>query len=563
MNINKLVLKGYFPVELTPAFVTHTLCDVLEEIIVDLDTYDSLARSGKITKFVPYSTPRIKGYRRNISIPNPLPFIRLSNTICENWIVITDFTNQSRISLSPLKIDTKGNRAIQQPSFDHITKERILRSTGYRYLLKIDIQKFYGTIYTHSIPWALHSKADSKMKRRRSELIGNAIDIDVRKMQDGQTIGIPIGPDTSRIISEIIVSKIDIELQKQLPNIKGIRVVDDYSLYFKKLSDLETAKAVILRLLKDFELDLNQAKDKLIELPEVIESEWYNRLRIFEFRNHHDLQHKDLIAYFDLCFLLSVKFPEDAILSYGISKISATIFKKENWQVLEAFLLKSLFVEPKVLPHIIRIFISHKKEGYTLDFNLINETIEEFLVYHLNLDNHFEIAWGLWLFKQLEIEVSNNVAKLLGDNANSVVALTALDLFASGLIPIGLDTSNWRKLLKGENLYTEHWLLVYESIKKGWLSVPTDFIARDPFFNFLKENNVEFYDPTEELDLSKIKVTAEDVSLLKYKESESTEKDYLDPNDESDLDLEELNKFFSELGGKAIDDDSFELSEED
>jgi len=29
----------------------------------------------------------------------------------------------------------------------------------YKYLIKTDIKNFYPSIYTHSIPWALHDKA--------------------------------------------------------------------------------------------------------------------------------------------------------------------------------------------------------------------------------------------------------------------------------------------------------------------------------------------------------------------------------------------------------------------
>ena len=42
-------------------------------------------------------------------------------------------------------------------------------------------------------------------------MFGNAIDFFfVRQGQDGQTIGIPVGPDTSRIISELILKLIDV-----------------------------------------------------------------------------------------------------------------------------------------------------------------------------------------------------------------------------------------------------------------------------------------------------------------------------------------------------------------
>ena len=125
-------------------------------------------------------------------------------------------------------------------------EERILRSTCSRHLLQVDISRFYHSIYTHSIAWALHGKAQAKANRSRS-LYGNALDEDVRKTRDGQTMGVPIGPDTSRIISEIVAAAIDLDLQQRLGEVVGVRWVDDYFLYFKSRGDLQVGYAAMPR----------------------------------------------------------------------------------------------------------------------------------------------------------------------------------------------------------------------------------------------------------------------------------------------------------------------------
>jgi glycosyltransferase A (GT-A) superfamily protein (DUF2064 family) len=79
-----------------------------------------------------------------------------------------------------------------------------LRSTS-RYILQADINRFYPSVYTHSIPWAIHTKAVAK-SNRGDGYIGNRIDRLVRNGQDGQTMGIPIGPDTSLLIAEILLT---------------------------------------------------------------------------------------------------------------------------------------------------------------------------------------------------------------------------------------------------------------------------------------------------------------------------------------------------------------------
>ncbi|WP_276347937.1 RNA-directed DNA polymerase [Daejeonella sp. JGW-45] len=531
MEINDLIKKGYFPEEILPPFTSDDLLIVVDEVILNLDAFDPVEKRKKklITKLLPFSTPKIKGYRRNLAIPHPLHYIRLSNTIVNDWISIVDHCNKSKISVSKLRVKKDTLRALVKPSFDLYIKERIIRSTGYRFLLRIDISRCYNSIYTHSIPWALHTKVISKAKRDRLALLGNALDEDSRKIQDGQTVGIPIGPDSSRIVSEIILSAIDVELDSVLKYLTGIRIIDDYFLYFKNLGDLEIARAVIQRTLKEFELELNQSKERIVELPEVIESEWFNNLREFRFRNDWRAQRKDIISFFDKTFSYAKNFPDDLVLTYAMSKLRATIFHIKNWSILQSLLLNSLIIEPKILPYIAQTLISYDSKGYPLNETIINSALEEFILFHLSLNNDFEVSWGLWILKSLSITISENVATQLSKTNNSVVVLVVLDLQQSGLIPAGLDTSEWESLLSAESLYSENWLLAYEAKQKGWLTTPVDYISKDPFFKMLKDNDVQFYKPERQLDLTKVRVTSASLSIGEFISDDEAEAEEEEP----------------------------------
>ena len=72
-------------------------------------------------------------------------------------------------------------------------------------MLTTDLSRFFPTIYTHSVPWAFHSKSVAKKNKNPTlKYFGNLLDLALRQAQDGQTIGIPIGPDTSHMIAEAI-----------------------------------------------------------------------------------------------------------------------------------------------------------------------------------------------------------------------------------------------------------------------------------------------------------------------------------------------------------------------
>ncbi|RZK57275.1 MAG: RNA-directed DNA polymerase [Pedobacter sp.] len=504
IKTENLVSKGYFPEELVPAFTTEDLAKITSIVITNLNTFDPLGRKKTSIPLL-FSIPKVKGYRRNLTIPNPLHYFRLCDTIVSNWPAILAHTQLSNISMT--KLDLGGNRSILKLNFDEFISQRILRSAGYRYLLKIDISRFYNSIYTHSIPWALHTKAVSKVNRRRASHFGNALDEDSRKIQDGQTIGIPIGPDTSRIISEIILASIDKELSNHLPNFKGVRIIDDYYLYFKNIAHIEIARSVVHKALKDYELELNQGKETIAELPEIIESPWYTALKNVRFTNDVRTQKKELIEFFDKAFRFAKEHEEEAVMSYAIAKIRPTIFKVENLPMLQALLLNSLVLEPKTISLLSEILIGYSASKRRLNLELLRTALNEFVIFHSELNNEYEISWALWTLKALKIKVSAPAAKLLSKSNNSLIMLMVLDLKRSKLIPKGLNISHWRIYLKGDSLFNEHWLFAYEVKVRGWMRTTDNYIDTEPFFNLLKAKKVRFYKGDKKLDVSKVRVT--------------------------------------------------------
>jgi len=110
----------------------------------------------------------------------------------QNWAIISPRISGSALAATAPDFKTTG-RAIDgkspQSARPDFAQDRRL---GMRYVLLTDINRFYGSIYTHSIAWALHTKSTAKSNRTLS-LLGNKIDYWVRMGQDQQTVGIPIG----------------------------------------------------------------------------------------------------------------------------------------------------------------------------------------------------------------------------------------------------------------------------------------------------------------------------------------------------------------------------------
>jgi len=149
----------------------------------------------------------------------------------------------------------------------------------FKLLLKLDVSQCFARIYTHTIAWAIKSKdyAKAHRGRRYSDRFEDAFD---RLMQDcnyGETAGIIIGPEVSRIFAEMILQRIDLDLTTRLegrisPVKRGVhyeirRYVDDYFVFANTDEYLEVVQSELSECLMEYKLSLNTAKAELSERP--------------------------------------------------------------------------------------------------------------------------------------------------------------------------------------------------------------------------------------------------------------------------------------------------------
>jgi hypothetical protein len=148
------------------------------------------------------------------SIQNPITAHDASKFCEDKEKEIFNFFSNSISNTSRMRRTPNGLRAVSLPSYSELEEERYTALSKYRFIAKTDISRFYHSIYTHSIPWALHGKEASKADRRAqsAKVPFNRLDQIMQFGQDGQTIGIPVGSDTSRITAELISTAIDLEL---------------------------------------------------------------------------------------------------------------------------------------------------------------------------------------------------------------------------------------------------------------------------------------------------------------------------------------------------------------
>ncbi len=507
MPLRDILERGYFPKELPPPFVTGGFAHLVTSAATLPPDFQSNIQAAKpripTAKPSRYSHARGGLLRRPLSIPNPILYYLLSREIDLHWGALQPKIGGTPLSSTNPQFKPNG-RAIDGM---HPLSERPKLATqtrlNNRYILITDITRFYHSIYTHAIPWALLTKPIAKTNRSMAEL-GNRLDYLVRQGQDGQTVGIPIGPDTSLVIAEAIMQACDRDLLAQLPRLQGHRFIDDYELGFRHRTEAEDAFHLLEKILAGYELALNPKKTRIEKLPYYLEEPWIAPLRTFRIRKGARGQEGDLIHYFDLSFELQKSFPNNPVLQYAVGRLKGIVIDPANWTLFQRLLLNCAVPEPATLPHVLDAIITHMNTGAIPSVPQIEEAMNSLIIDHSSLGHSSEVAWALWACLALRIPIVTTACEEVSRCEDSVVGLLALHCESEGLCTASLDKTIWSNYMTKQNLYEDQWLLSYEANVKGWLPSRTraDHVTADPNFGFLKAAGVSFY------DTSKVKIVA-------------------------------------------------------
>lgn len=563
MTLKDLIERGYFPKELPPPFDTSDLsADIAatlaswttvfenntqinsgtfvltqnpSETLQQFKDRKKAHRADFISKYnaskaTVYSISKGKLSRRFLQIPNPKHFSILSEKIVSRWPDYEAVFRLSEYSQSyPIPETEIDKRSVSTFSKSVAEFRNSLLKTSIDKLIevRVDISKFYPTIYTHSIAWALLGKDKAKHyfkeKDNLDALIASgdtdaqlykyaeSVDIALRACQERQSIGIPIGPDTSHIIAEIVACRIDNILKTRLSSLdlKACRYYDDFYLYVSSKDEADKVLKSLQLILSEFQLEINEAKVKIREFPFAFEDEFTTTLHTFDLKKTN--QTNSIKHYFSLIWAFAERNPKktDWIFKYSlrIFEFSTIVIQKKSWKVFEDLLVKTALIEPAILDILTRIFITYKSyldaDSKEKLKRLINVTIKE----HCPVRHNFEMAWALWIAKTFEIEIEEQSANNIIDTRDSISNLILLDLIKNTTLVNGHPrVSDIEAELKDDILMTENWLLAYEGVKKGWLTpAEANLLDNNLFFKILKDKNVEFYKQTKQLKTYKPK----------------------------------------------------------
>lgn len=217
---------------------------------------------------------------RPIDVANPYLYYLLVRQITNrgNWQEIKKrfsvfaCPNIDVVSIPKVKGDKdKSHKAAGVSDWwENVEQKTLALSLRYRYMFVTDITNCYGSIYTHSIAWALMGKDEAKRKKGKSGLLGNILDTYMQGMQYGQTNGIPQGSVLFDFIAEMVLGYSDSLLSAKLRSegiteYKILRYRDDYRIFSNKREELEKIAFCLQTILADLNFQLNAKKTLLTE----------------------------------------------------------------------------------------------------------------------------------------------------------------------------------------------------------------------------------------------------------------------------------------------------------
>ncbi len=213
---------------------------------------------------------------RPLKLIHPALYVLLVHQITNknNWsLIINRFSSVLEVlgnrieckSLPRISTTSESDKAAQVNTWWQEIEQASLRiAIEFAYIIHADISDCYGSIYTHSIPWAIHGKEEAKKKKNRRDysLIGNFIDSILQHMSYGQTNGIPQGSVLMDFLAEIVLVSVDLEINTKLHDLdyKIIRYRDDYRIFTQSEPDGLKVLKVLTEVLADFGMSLNARK---------------------------------------------------------------------------------------------------------------------------------------------------------------------------------------------------------------------------------------------------------------------------------------------------------------
>lgn len=489
-----LLHHNYFPnhnfdhSELPPQFSTKNISvDLMNQIL----EANPESRNEKADGFdgVSYHLTRFNLLKRKLGIPHPLAQFRVIKLIHDHWKEIAPLIESENAQfpirqhedgrVSSMRYERPKKNQHRPPGPDSWNDIHSEKSQGAKYKVVTDIANCYPSIYTHAMPWAALGKPQAKIDRYTGW--ANHLDAAIRRSKRNETMGIWTGPATSTIFAEIILCKVDNEMERD-----HIRYLDDYIYYAETLDEAESFLHELSGLLAEYGLELNPSKTSISKLPTPLRPLWLREL----YRNRPqtaDIQ--EVLDYFDDALEVSEANLQESSVKFALN------------QILENRPMSSMF--GLYLPRLVSLAADFPNISAGL-FRLVpptaktNTSVDKGLNYAIRkcaLNGHSDgVCWLLEVGKKLNVELEHETISCITEKVDNFMWVSLFNYGADAAIAI-IEVS--KELETDYMSVDKNWLIHYELFAAGLIENPyensEETSGRHRTFEMLKNAHVSFY----------------------------------------------------------------------
>lgn len=481
--IRGLLQHNYFPAqkgsreEMPPIFLTESL---------KLSTAKKIHSEKKRTNrnysgydFVEYKATKFNNVPRYFGIPHPKAHIDLAFELLSSWKLISPFSKSNNSCIRP-RHHADGRIFVMDYEQSYLKSIRHLDSSfNNHFFVKTDISSCFPSLYTHALPWALVGldRAKRKKGRKWDKKWFNRIDEAARWQRRNETQGVLVGPATSNILAEIVLSRVDRVLSKEF---SFERYIDDYSCYTKTQDEAEEFVRRLSQELKAFNFHLSPSKTAIHKLPISLNDDWTNEL-VVALPTAKEPTLSALVGYLDKAMEIQKLHKDGSVIKYAAKAILGKATGKRRKGVAKYLLGLSVHY-PVLIPVYTQLLKSISTEYGEHYHKELLELLEDRILNKCS-DG---VCWILYYLNRSGYIIDSATAKNIVNTEDCLsMALLALDKTHRP------EVIKFTKSLKRNDLYTldRYWLLLYQLYVSGDITNP---YSSENIFKILKDDDVNF-----------------------------------------------------------------------
>ncbi|MCZ8106052.1 MAG: RNA-directed DNA polymerase [Burkholderiales bacterium] len=454
IEANDFVGRGLLPENLPLAFTGQ---DIARGMPNSVPLNSTLV--GDIT---PYNSIKRGGQRRVFGVPHPVFVQQAAAFFSEHWRHIDSVLLKSSGSVSR-PVFRSFSRPVHLTPHSELAGIRLRKLSPFRFCLVTDVSRFYPSVYTHALGWALHGKRACKSERspESKQVFGNYLDFMTRQAQLGQTIGLPIGPDSSKISAEILMSAVDADFSARSKNPSFVRHVDDYWIGGRTASECEVHLHNLRASLQHFGLDINENKTHVIETNRSLADPWPISINQTLKQIDQGITEKELILSLVRIINLATDIRDDSVIRHAVRHIDEVGIWNEHWSILEPFLVSAVVQFPHSIEYVAQIVVWMFKH-HSIDENLWTIVFLQIVLDASSTGRDSETCWSLWFLHQTNKKLPTRYSNSIIANCGPLVLAYLVHFGKHNLCSDNSLYSKLRNRVEGDPYSGSCWPLTLE-----------------------------------------------------------------------------------------------------